>query len=265
MNIQDYKFNQFDHGPEVLVHKGGLEVDGRNVNANILPVAYKSEHPTTEIATSKTGNRVPFGLSALAFGLLVALTTMVVVGSAIGGGLGGALASAHGKNSNAMTVTRTITIASTIASSPTASGATVACTTATSGPFSNLTVPAAADVASLFLDCPNLNNAKSTPSNNEQFTFTCGVSYPGGGAAYSGGTIATLAGLIAYSPQDCAVACSTFNAYSAQFGNGTVCAAMTFASDLSVASTTYGANCWLFNTTGPPDNNAVAISGVLLQ
>jgi Flp pilus assembly pilin Flp len=265
MNIQDYKFNQFDHGPEVLVHKGGLEVDGRNVNANILPVAYKSEHPTTEIATSKTGNRVPFGLSALAFGLLVALTTMVVVGGAIGGGLGGALASAHGKNSNAMTVTRTITIASTIASSPTASGATVACTTATSGPFSNLTVPAAADVASLFLDCPNLNNAKSTPSNNEQFTFTCGVSYPGGGAAYSGGTIATLAGLIAYSPQDCAVACSTFNAYSAQFGNATVCAAMTFASDLSVASTTYGANCWLFNTTGPPDDNAVAISGVLLQ
>jgi hypothetical protein len=262
MNTQDY---QFDHGPEVLVHKGGLEVDGRNVNANILPVAYKSEHPTTEIATSKTGNRVPFGLSALAFGLLVALATMVVVGGAIGGGLGGALASAHGKNSNAMTVTRTITIASTIASSHTASSATVASTTTTSGPFLNLTVPAAADVNSLFLDCPKLDNTLSPLSNNQRFTFTCGIDYPGGGAAYSGGTIATLAGLIAYSPEDCAVACSTFNAYSAQFGNGTVCAAMTFTSDLSAALANYGANCWLFNTTGYPENNTEAVSGVLVQ
>lgn len=264
MNNQGYEYNQFDHGPEVLVHKGGLEVDARYVDANILPVAYKSELPTTEIATSKTDNRNPFGLSALAFGLLVALATTVVVG----GGLGGALASADGKNSNAMnennnamTVTRTITIAS----SPTASCSMVASTTASSGQFTNLTVAPAAEVDSLFLDCPKLNNEVYPASNNERFTFTCGVSYPGGGAADSGGTIATLSGLIAYSPEDCAVACSTFNAYSAQFGNGTVCAAMTFASDLSAASATYGANCWLFNATGQVEDNRLAVSGVLLS
>ena len=40
----------------------------------------------------------PWGLSPLMFGLLVALTTLIIVGAALGGGLGGSLASAQKKN-----------------------------------------------------------------------------------------------------------------------------------------------------------------------
>ena len=36
-------------------------------------------------------NAIPFGLSALVFGLLVALVTALIVGAAVGGGVGGAL------------------------------------------------------------------------------------------------------------------------------------------------------------------------------
>jgi hypothetical protein len=146
-----------------------------------------------------------------------------------------------------MTVTRTITAAS----SATAFPATTASATPTFGPFTNLAIPAASDVDSLFLDSPNLDST------------AYGVAYPGGFSAYSGGTIATLAGLIAYTPEDCAVACSTFNFYSNLYGNSTVCAAMTFISDLSTALAAYGGNCWLFNTTGPLQDSLVAISAVL--
>lgn len=42
--------------------------------------------------------RNPWDLSPLMFGLLVALITLIIVGSAFGGGLGGSLASAQKKN-----------------------------------------------------------------------------------------------------------------------------------------------------------------------
>jgi hypothetical protein len=177
-----------------------------------------------------------------------------VVGAALGGGLGGALAGERSKNKNVITVTQTIT---------TASPATTSNATPTAARFSNLTVPAASNVDSLFLDCPNLNSKAYSASNGQHFTFTCGVAYPGGFAAYNGGTIATLAGLIAYTPEDCAVACSTFSFYSALYGNSTVCAAMTFNSKLSASLAAYGANCWLFNTTGPPEETPNSLSGVL--
>jgi hypothetical protein len=252
MDSQGHDSNRLDHGPEVCVQKGGLEVDERAADAR--PLMHEPKQPANEPVNSKTGN--PFGLQAPAFGLLVALATLVVVGAALGGGLGGALANERSKNNNVMTVTRTITTAN----SATASAASA---TSTTGRFTNLTIPAASDVDTLFLDCPNLNSTAYSATNNDHFTFTCGVAYPGGFAAYGGGTIATLAGLIAYTPEDCAVACSTFNLYSALYGNGTVCAAMTFNSELSTALADFGANCWLFNTTGPPQEGSSSLSAVL--
>jgi hypothetical protein len=255
MNSQGHDSNGLDHGPEVWVQKGGLEVDERAAAGR--PLMHEPKRPVNEPVNSKTGN--PFGLRAPAFGLLVALATLVVVGAALGGGLGGALASEHSKNNNVMTVTRTIITTN----SATASPATTASAIPTAGRFTNLTIPAASDVDTLFLDCPNLNSTAYSATNNEHFTFTCGVAYPGGFSAYSGGTIATLAGLIAYTPEDCAVACSTFNFYSALYGNSTVCAAMTFNSKLSATLAAFGANCWLFNTTGPPQESSNALSAVL--
>jgi hypothetical protein len=246
MSSQSYDSNGLDHGPEVWVQKGGLEVDERASTAHPLM--------QNEPVNSKTGN--PFGLRAPAFGLLVALATLVVVGAALGGGLGGALASERSKN-NVVTATRTTITANSATASPAPTA------TPTTGRFTNLTIPAPSDVDTLFLDCPNLNSTAYSATDNDHFTFTCGVAYPGGFSAYSGGTIATLAGLIAYTPQDCAVACSKFNYYSAFYGNGTVCAAMTFNSELSTAFATYGANCWLFNTTGPPQDSSNSLSAVL--
>src|ERR1700722_5107913 len=253
MNSQDHDSNSLDHGPEVWVQKGGLEVDERASTAR--PLMHQPKQRVNEPVNSKTGN--PFGLRAPAFGLLVALATLVVVGAALGGGLGGALAGERSKNNNVMTVTQTITAANPATASP----ATTA--TPTAGGFTNLTIPAPSDVATLFLDCPNLNSTAYSTTDNEHFTFTCGVAYPGGFSAYSGGTIATLAGLIAYPPGDCAAACSTFTSYSVLYGNGTVCAAMTFNSELSTAFAAYGANCWLFNTTGPPQESSNSLSAVL--
>lgn len=239
--------------PEVYAQQGGLEVSEQKTSGYSLV----GQQQDTSIPQRRGGanNRNPFGLGAATFGLLIALVTLFIVGAGLGGGLGGALASARKKGSST-TVTRTAT--TTIFGTPSLS--TTATATSASGTYTNFTVPSAQQIDTLFLDCPNLNNTAYSAPNNQQFTFICGIAYPGGYDSYSGGKIATLSGLIAYTPEDCASACSTFNAYSKEYGNGTVCAAATFSAGFAEHP---GANCWLFNTTGPPELSAVAVSAVL--
>lgn len=55
-------------------------------------VAAKDGPYNAESQAATPQQKIPFGLSVLSFGLLVALVTAVIVGGAVGGGLGGALA-----------------------------------------------------------------------------------------------------------------------------------------------------------------------------
>ena len=230
MNSQRHDSNSFDHGPELGVQRGGLEVDGP-------PPMHDPKHPVNESAPRRlatlSGSEHPRSVFSSPSQLCCSSALLSVEVS------GGALVKERSKNSKVMTVTQTVTAAN----SANAARAVTASATSTSGPFTNLTVAAASEVSSLLLDCPYLNSPAYAATDNYYFTFTCGVAYPGGFAAYSGGTISTLAGLFAYTPQGCAVACSTFNFYSGVYGNSTVCAGMTFRSSLSIVLEAYGASC----------------------
>ena len=83
-----------DHGPETV--QPGLEPSDRRekvysyANApEVVPPNYHSPKP----------QRNPFGLSAVAFGLLVCAITTVVLAAALGGGLGGAFSSCQNQKS----------------------------------------------------------------------------------------------------------------------------------------------------------------------
>ena len=60
------------------------------------PEAY---HPTQYAHQGTQPRRNPFGLSPLAFGLLVGAAVAIVMGAALGGGIGGALASCQSDKS----------------------------------------------------------------------------------------------------------------------------------------------------------------------
>jgi hypothetical protein len=90
--------SQHDNAPEVY-QEAGLEP----VKAGLQTYAAHAQHlyPThMQDFESKYDTypppqpplRCPFGLTPLAFGSLVALVTMIIVGATVGGGLGGTLA-----------------------------------------------------------------------------------------------------------------------------------------------------------------------------
>ena len=76
--------------------------------------------------------------------------------------------------------------------------------------------------------------------------------------------MATYAGFVAYTIEDCIGACSNMNAYTSQVGTGPLCRAITFQPLLNMSYTIdFGSNCWLFNTTGQTVSDVTSVSAVL--
>lgn len=60
---------------------------------------YRQSGSNLQTTHEATERRNPWGLGPLAFGLLIASITAIVVGAAVGGGVGGALSSSHDSSS----------------------------------------------------------------------------------------------------------------------------------------------------------------------
>jgi hypothetical protein len=89
------------HAPQVV--QPGLEVVPPEQRAKLDP--YSDSDGPEAYSHGQFGNqnaqgrRNPFGLSPLAFGLLVGAVTAVIMSAALGGGIGGALASCQSQKS----------------------------------------------------------------------------------------------------------------------------------------------------------------------
>jgi hypothetical protein len=251
------QIQQYDQSPEVWRQRGGLEVHQAQAYPKNIHDSSTNRYPGPEPECvdhkCKTEHQIPFGLRPLAFGGLVALATLIVVGAAVGGGLGSALANRINRQNAAQgpsTVTKTITASS----SPTSS----------SSLYNNFAPPDPTNVVSLATVCPEQNNQQYTTKRSEIFTYSCGEYFVGGDPASGGGLLATYTGFVAYTVEDCIEACSNMNGYTQSLGTGPLCRAITFQPLLNQSyMANIGSNCWLFNSTGTTGADVTCINAVL--
>lgn len=128
--------------------------------------------------------------------------------------------------------------------------------------FNNYTSPSPTEVNLIYANCPAINASTILTRLNQQFTVLCNinVNYGNPSVEDSSKSVDTVAGLIAYSLEDCVNACSAYNYFANRNGAATQCHAITINLNLSEDLGVGGdINCWLKNgTTSPADwtNNA---------
>jgi hypothetical protein len=116
--------------------------------------------------------------------------------------------------------------------------------------LTNYSAPAPSAISWLFLNCPALNGLTYTNAfTGDKYAQFCGQDFTSGLPAEGGGVISDIAGIIAYSANDCMDACSKTNSLAARWNDGIQCRAITFSIDLHNASIAQGANCFLKNAT----------------
>ncbi|KAI8651643.1 hypothetical protein NCS55_01410000 [Fusarium keratoplasticum] len=213
----------------------GLQVDYDREAAS-APEAYNQHQYTAVAAKDEPYNagsqaatqqqKIPFGLSALSFGLLVALVTAVIVGGAVGGGLGGALANCKSSDSSDNSEAPTPTETSECSQSNSTEDAVGI----------NYAPLPAAQVANLTLNCPkNGSNGTVRTTNGYRFSTYCGVNAPDTGD----GNINDIVSIWAYYFEDCMGACAEMTK-----NNDTICDSVFYRIGMNGSTTQYG-NCWL--------------------
>ncbi|KIW29484.1 uncharacterized protein PV07_05298 [Cladophialophora immunda] len=211
----------------------------------------------------------PWGLSPLAFGLLVGAITAVVVGGAVGGGVAGAL-SGDNSNSSSLQVS-TVTVTSSATATLTQS------TTTSSGlpapaSLENFVVPEPYYVDSLQdPGCAN-SNSRIDVQYDTSFDIFCGVDMLNHVADENNPDlqVADVVGLFAYSLTDCLYACANAIHFTQLYGqdqpggNMQTCAGVTWTYQMAQSNSSNYANCWLKNGTSTGFQSNTCISAKLV-
>jgi hypothetical protein len=143
----------------------------------------------------------------------------------------------------------TSTVTETMSTSPTAGSPAVSSSTSTSG-VANYSPILPQNVATVQWDCPGMTSYTTVKlSPNQQFKVTCGIDFANHIPANEGGLVADIIGVVAYSAADCMEACANMNGFVPTWGYTITCAGITFAQEMSLLYSEYGANCWLKNGT----------------
>ncbi|KAK3116137.1 hypothetical protein LTR53_003810 [Teratosphaeriaceae sp. CCFEE 6253] len=156
------------------------------------------------------------GFRLATFWLSAALVLMVVALGAVGGGVGSRLRDIQDRNRQCTT-----TVSSAAAVSATSGGLLL-----------DFTAPAPSMIATVALDCPNVDKQTYVTRRSDAFTLSCTSGLQGG----------DFADIAAYSYQDCVEACASHNYWT---GNATACVGVEFSSHMSGADTMDYGNCWL--------------------
>ncbi|KAJ3520985.1 hypothetical protein NM208_g13492 [Fusarium decemcellulare] len=174
-------------------------------------------------ANQSPTQKVPFGLSVLTFGILVAAVTAIVVGGGVGGGLGAALSNCNSKECPSVPTSTAGCDQSNSNSSD-----------STNDDPGNYAPLHAADVGNVTWNCPeNGSNGTLTTQSGYDFNTYCGVNAP------ASDTIKDILSFWAYYFEDCIGACADLN-----YKNVTQCDSVFFRTGMNMSRTQYG-NCWL--------------------
>ncbi|EXJ92008.1 hypothetical protein A1O3_00558 [Capronia epimyces CBS 606.96] len=207
----------------------------------------------------------PWGLSPLAFGILVAAVTAVIVGGAVGGGVAGAMSNKHSDSSDLPA--STVTITATASSASSASTATSSLPLPSS--LKNFVAPEPYYVGTLENPgCPQDTSTIEVQYSNA-FSLYCGIDFHSGvpDLTDSSLVVADFVGLFAYSITDCLYACSNARHFFSQWGQDHMqtCKGVTWNYQMAQSNSSGNANCWLKNGTSQGYQCNTCISAMLSQ
>ncbi|KAI8721540.1 hypothetical protein NCS52_00295600 [Fusarium sp. LHS14.1] len=206
----------------VVPENEGLQVDYSNYPKQPSVTSKNDPNGNHHATAAKNQQKGPFGLGLWAFAVLVAAVTAIVVGGAVGGGLGAALANCQ---------SRLRLLPPRLANAH--------CLRARK--------PRRPDqVNNLTLECPEAGKSREVgATDGYKFDMWCGIDAPYGTRTQDGGTISDIAGLIAYTLDDCLQACIQMRNFN-ESGHGVrSCESVQFGARLKDHVAQYGSNCWL--------------------
>ena len=92
------------------------------------------------------------------------------------------------------------------------------------------------------------------------------MTYEDLGPSVGGGIVSDIAGMVAYTAEDCMEACAELNMFDDQWNHGVRCLGITWCRTLSYAWNLQEANCWL-NTGSAvnPGTSDVNLSAFVVQ
>ncbi|KAL2670124.1 hypothetical protein Neosp_015005 [[Neocosmospora] mangrovei] len=214
----------------------GLQVDYSNYPKQPSVASNNNPNGNHHALAAKSQQKGPFGLGLWEFAVLVAAVTAIVVGGAVGG-LGAALAHCHSD--------KPATSASPAAASECSLPESTETSTADDGTI--VYTPRRPDqVNNLTLECPEAGKSREVgATDGYKFDMWCGIDAPYGTRTQDGGTISDIAGLIAYTLDDCLQACIQMRNFN-ESGHGVrSCESVQFGARLKEYVAQYGSNCWL--------------------
>ncbi|EXJ93822.1 hypothetical protein A1O1_02215 [Capronia coronata CBS 617.96] len=237
------------------------------------PTGYGLVEPQEPAPAPRKPN--PWGLSPLAFGILVAAVTAVVVGGAVGGGVAGAMSSKRSDSSSAPVSVVTVTADSSSATT-TSTGSSPSATSTTTLPLpsslQNFVVPEPYYVDTLENPgCSGDNSKIVIQEMNVAFDLFCGVDMQNSipDLTDSSLVVADVVGLFAYSITDCLYACANARHFVSLWGqdheggNMQTCKGVTWNFEMAASNTSDQANCWLKNGTSNGFQSNTCISATL--
>ncbi|KIX09729.1 uncharacterized protein Z518_00810 [Rhinocladiella mackenziei CBS 650.93] len=242
------------------------------------PYQYQNGYvpPPGDGPVSKSPKPNPWGLSPLAFGLLVATVTAIIVGGAVGGGVAGAMSNNDSDSSSAPVATVTITADGSSATGTTSnSSSSDTSTSALPLPSSlqNYVAPEPYYVGTLENPGCTDDNSRIEVQYDTSFDLFCGVDMSSSlqDDTDTSLVVADFTALFAYSITDCLYACSNAIYFVERWGQDTEggnmqsCKGVTWNYQMAQSNTSDNANCWLKNGTSTGYQCNTCISAKLVQ
>ncbi|KAJ6178607.1 hypothetical protein N7519_009068 [Penicillium mononematosum] len=235
--------HKYDSGLEVAPH---MEKEVRRDTAGLHYVSGPTSASPGIVEDGPPETKSPrkriCGLSSTVFWVLVVVGAIVVIGAAVGGGVGSTVSKKTTPSGNSAEPAT-----STSPSTDTASATS-------SGPVTSGTVGLAGN------PCPRANETTERGSDGSLYTLLCGVDWPrGADAATGGGKVQDLSTETEYTLNACIRRCSEWNKDES---NRQDCMGVVYSANLTAAfDGGQGGNCFLKSKVGnyfPNSNTSVA-------
>lgn len=127
--------------------------------------------------------------------------------------------------------------------------------TTTAGLLADYIPVSTGSVATLYNNCSALAQSPQFTSFNDKFSVYCGIDIGAGEDSVQKDSkgnalvLTDIAPIIAYTPQDCMQACSSFTRKATKWGRTEICRSIQFSYNMQRSIASNGANCWLKNGT----------------
>ncbi|OQE83306.1 hypothetical protein PENNAL_c0033G04990 [Penicillium nalgiovense] len=251
---------KYDSGLEVVPH---MEKEVRRDTAGLHYVSGPtSANPdTTEDGSPETKSperKRICGLTSTVFWVLMGVIAIVVIGAAVGGGVGATVSKKTTSDNSAESSSHTTEPSNPYLDATSTSPSTETASATSSGPVTSGTVGLAGN------PCPRSNGTTEPAPGPSDYTLLCGVDWPrGADAASGGGKVQDLSIETEYTLKACLRRCTDWTKNKSNKQN---CKGVVYSANLTASfEGGQGGNCFLKSTIGNyfPNSNTSVAAGIL--